>query len=200
MADKTPTPTSLRAPLRGSCHCGFIRYILFLTLPHPHPGGVRGPEGSQIFRRCNCTTCHKMGSFHVRPVSNHNDFLLLSPLDPANELTNYTHGDKEINFLFCPTCGVRVFAFSDEAATQDVDLAALGVPGYEAGKLTKIWRLMGEPDYGNRLIVNGHSIDAGQGFDMRDLVEKKQVLYIDFLDHENPLPARYERPHDNGCY
>lgn len=83
---------------------------------------------------------------------------------------------------------------------EDVDLASLGVPNEESGRMTKAWRLVGEPDYGNRLSVNGHTIDAGQAFDMRELVEKKQVLYIDFLDDANPLEPRFERPHAGGCY
>lgn len=141
-----------------------------------------------------------MGFFHTRPVSNHNDFLLLSPLDPANDLGNYTHGDADLHFMFCKKCGVRVFMFYGEGQVEDVDLASLGVRNEESGRMTKVWRLVGEPDYGNRLSVNGHSIDAGQGFDMRQLVEKKQVLYIDFLDDANPLEPRFERPHAGGCY
>ncbi|KND88893.1 hypothetical protein TOPH_06423 [Tolypocladium ophioglossoides CBS 100239] len=202
MADANPT----RVPFTGSCHCGAIRYILFLTLPHPHSETLPPPKGVQRFYRCNCTVCHKMGHMHIRPASPTDDFLLLSPLDPFRDLGDYQCYDKVLHFFYCKTCAVRCFIFGGEGEVVDVDLAALGVSGAgQAGKGTKAWRPKrdgGRPKYGNYLSVNGHSVDAGQkGFDMRELTDKKYVLYCDCLsDKAQEAPARYGRPQDYGSY
>ena len=200
MAD---TPT--RRPLKGSCHCGAVQFILFLTLPHPHPGGSRAPEGSQRFFRCNCTNCQKGGSFHIRPASMHDDVLLLSPLDPHSQMGDYLHGDKEIHMFFCQHCGVRCFTLNVEGTYEvdDVDLHKLGVSDAEPGKITKVWRVTktgGHPKYGHHLLINGHLVNARQGFDMRELVEKKIVQYGDMLDDHDPKPISFDRPQEGGCY
>lgn len=89
-----------------------------------------------------------------------------------------------------------------ESVVEEVDLAELGVPGAEKGQKIKAWRVSkeGQPDYGNNLSVNGHTIDAGQGFDMRELTEKKMVLYLDTFDEVSPGKPSFEKPHIGGCY
>jgi hypothetical protein len=202
MADSSP---STRHALNGSCHCGALRYIVFLTLPHPHPGGRAPPPGSQFFNRCNCTICHKAGFFHVRVASPADDFLLLSPLDPLADLGDYLCRNKMLHFLHCRTCATRCFIFAGDAEVVDADLAALGVAGAAAagpGETTKVWRVKregGHPVLGNFLSVNGNTIDAGQAFDMRELTDKKIVLYYDYL-HDTIATGRYDKPHPGGCY
>ncbi|TQS33182.1 hypothetical protein Golomagni_06481 [Golovinomyces magnicellulatus] len=181
--------------VQGGCHCGQVRYTLHLTLPHtPNPTPSAPPSGTQRIYRCNCTTCHKMGQFHIRPQSPTDDFLLLSPLDPFT-LGDYITGDKVLHFFFCKQCGVRPFIFAGDGEVVDSEVD---------GKIVQAWRPKrggGHPEYGNYLSVNGHTIDAEQEFDMRELTEKKVVLYCDcYSDEKDEAPFTYERPQINGCY
>ncbi|GJN76076.1 hypothetical protein VFPFJ_09644 [Purpureocillium lilacinum] len=200
MASQQPT----RTPLKGSCHCGATKYILFLTLPHPYPGGEPSPRSDQRFYRCNCTVCHKAGFFHIRPASPADDFLLLAPEDPFAALGDYLCADRRLHFFYCKTCAMRCFIFmGDSEGAVEVDLGELGVPGYEKGSKTKVWRVKregGHPEFGNYLSVNGHSVDAGQAFDMRALTDSKVVQYLDCLEEENPGERRFDYPHVGGCY
>lgn len=201
MAD---TPT--RQPLTGSCHCGSIRYVVFLTLPHTQDPANPPKRGDQRFFRCNCTTCHKMGIFDVRVRDNTEDFFVISPPDPLKDLGDYLTGNKLIHYPFCQTCGVRCFSFIGTGETVDVDLAELGVPGFDGpGTKTRVWRAArdgGHPEFGTYLAINGSTIDNSQrAFDMRELTEKKHVMYTDFLPEEDKqAPIRTDRPHDGGSY
>ncbi|KAK3180736.1 hypothetical protein K4F52_007953 [Lecanicillium sp. MT-2017a] len=145
----------------------------------------------------------RSGALHIKP-GNITDFMLLSPLDPFTEMGDYLTNDAEIHFFFCKVCGVRCFSLYGNSETAEVDLAELGVAGYEAGKLTRVWRATGGVA-GTRVLANALTIDAGQeglGFDLRVLTEKKQVKYVDTLPEkvEDSLPGRWDRPHHGGCY
>ncbi|UKZ76781.1 hypothetical protein TrVFT333_004491 [Trichoderma virens FT-333] len=206
---------SQRLPYTGSCHCGAIRYIVFLTLP---PASLLNSEpppsrGVQRIYRCNCTVCHKSGFLHVRPASAFDDFLLLSPLDPLESLGDYLCNDEELHFLYCKTCAVRCFIFHGEGEVVDVSLpetaALVGAKsGSETGIVSvKAWRpkevelSATNPHQGSYLSVNGHTIDAGQeGVDLREWVETKAVMYLDLLPNEGGMPRRCERPHVGGSY
>lgn len=199
-----------RRPLKGSCHCGAIQYIVFLTLPHSPVSWAawmtESPK-SQVFFKCNCTSCHKAGLLHVRLPFAPDDFMLLSPLDPLQELGDYQCFGKRLHFLFCRTCGGRCFTFMGKGELVDVELEALGVKGTELGQKTTVWRPkkegwsegMGAKSY---LSVNAYSIDADQaGFDLREWTEKKWIDYIDFLEIGNTRrPGHFEAPHEGGAY
>lgn len=198
-----------KVPLTGGCHCGATRYVLYLTLPAPHNESNPNQKGDQRIARCNCTTCHKMGLFHLTPADAQDDFLLLSPLDPFTELGDYLTFDKEIHFFFCKTCGVRCLTYTGLGEVIDIDEAsARELP--EAAKAggvapTKAWRAIrgsGSPEFGTFINVNGHTIDAGQPeFDMRELTEKKNVRYLDtFSEWGEGMPSRWDRPQEHGCY
>ncbi|TQW01114.1 hypothetical protein V2A60_002128 [Cordyceps javanica] len=196
-----------KVPLVGGCHCGATRYVLFLTLPAPHTESNPPKEGEQRISRCNCTTCHKMGLFHLKPADPVGDFLLLRPLDPYAALGDYLTDDKVIHFLFCRTCGVRCFSTNAVGEVVGIDAAALGLPGGAAGAdaPTEAWKAVegtGPPEYGTFVSVNGYTIDAGQdAFDMRELTEKKRVRYLDtFSEIGKELPCRWDRPHEHGSY
>ncbi|KAF2425736.1 hypothetical protein EJ08DRAFT_722668 [Tothia fuscella] len=93
MVEESQTPD--RRPYTGSCHCGDIRYILYLTLPPtslvlPARSSSNISKSSVRIRKCNCSTCHKMSFFHVRVPNAPQDFMLLSPIDPMKELGDYT--------------------------------------------------------------------------------------------------------------
>ncbi|KAK2596694.1 hypothetical protein QQS21_006209 [Conoideocrella luteorostrata] len=133
----------------------------------------------------------------------------LKPSRLPGPVDNLTHGNANLQLIFCDECGVRVFMFQGESRVDEVDLAALGgvprriiTPGVNPRprRPTRVWRLVGQPDRGNRLSVNGQTVDAGQGFDMRELVERKQVLYTGCSSDDDPLVPRFERPHAGGCY
>lgn len=182
--------------LQGGCHCGHVRYTLNLSLPHtPSTTPSAPPSGAQHIYRCNCTICHKSGQFHVRPKSPTDDFLLLAPLEPFEDLGDYVTGDKILHFFFCKVCGVRPFIFAGDGEVVDAQVD---------GKQVKAWRPKrggGHPEYGNYLSVNGHTIDAGQQFDMRDLTETKVVLYYDYYsDEKDGAPMTYQRPQKHGSY
>lgn len=223
----------VRRPYKGSCHCGATQYIVFLSFPHTLPP-ARFPRAEsrahQDFYRCNCTTCHKAGIFHMRLASAPDDFLLLRPLDPYKDLGDYTAYEKDLHFLFCKSCGMRCFTFMGKGEVVDINLAALGVgagadPGSEeegahskdgpaataaAGEknMAKVWRPKKEgwvegKKFGSYLSVNGYSVDAGQdGFDLREITEKKWVGYCDWLElhSEGSQGTRHDRPWEGGAY
>ena len=188
------SPAPKRIPLTGSCHCGETKYIIYLTHPHQHAEDAQQYHGKgQRFYRCNCTVCHKTAFFHVRLNSPEEDFVLLAPLDPFTELGDYQCAAKTKHAFYCKTCAVRIFTFTGEGEVSDVEVG-------EPGRVTRAWR----PKKGGRnyLSVNGHTIDGGQeGFEMRDLTEKKLVMYYDCIrDGDEEADPQYERPFSGGCY
>ena len=199
MADAKP----VRRPYTGSCHCGFTKYIVFLSLPAP-PEAMKGTE--QSLYRCNCTSCHKAGHFHVHTNDCRTDILVLSPLNPYEALGDYQCFDKTLHWLFCKTCGMRCFIFAGEGVVEEQDLGALGVPGYEEGQKTKVWHAVnseakvdGGYDSRTYLSINGYTIDAKQeGFDLREWTEKKWVEYVDCLDEKGQ--DTFDKPHVGGAY
>jgi hypothetical protein len=150
--------------------------------------------------------CHKAGFFHVRVANPTDDFLLLSPLNPLEELGDYLIHKKRLHWLYCKTCGVRCLIFMGTGEVVDLDLAGLDVPGHtEHGKKVRVWRARkdgGHPEFGTYLSANGNTVDASSTlFDMRALVEQKCVQYYDFLaEDDERRPVRYGEPHPGGCY
>lgn len=197
-----------RMPLTGSCHCASFRYIVFLTLPHPaHTPALPPPSHSaQRFYRCNCTLCHKLGHFHIRPGSPVDDFIILSPENPITQLSDYQHGQKTLHFYSCKTCGVHCFIFAGELVLHDVEGEGLSdVPREMLAGQKEVWRPKrggGHPRMGHYLSVNGHTVDAKQdAFDMRVLTESESVMYCDcFSDEADEAPPQYGRPQRHGSY
>ncbi|OAA59404.1 Mss4-like protein [Cordyceps fumosorosea ARSEF 2679] len=187
-----------RRPFQGSCHCGAVRYTVYLTVPRPPH--AESPAADRVYR-CNCTICHKSGFMHVRPPVPADDFALLSPA--IADLGDYRSCNAgALRFFFCRVCGVRCFIFAGEGHVVEAQSGDLGLAGP-----VEVWRPTG-PGAGSNakltgcyLSVNGHTIDAGQdGFDMRDWVERESVMYYDFLKDEEPGPGRYGKPYPGGCY
>ncbi|GFP54448.1 hypothetical protein ACSS6W_002244 [Trichoderma asperelloides] len=206
-----------RLPYTGSCHCGNIRYVVFLTLPPASLVGATKPppsRGVQHMYRCNCTICHKTGFLHVRPASAFDDFFLLSPLDPLESLGDYQFNKQTLHNLFCKTCSVRCFTIHGEGEIVETSLPrAIVFPGTAPSSegesvSVKAWRLTpvdfteGIPHKGSYLSVNGHTVDAEQeGFDLREWVESKCIGYIDILHGlDERKPARCDRPQVGGSY
>ncbi|PTB62004.1 hypothetical protein BBK36DRAFT_8680 [Trichoderma citrinoviride] len=205
-----------RLPYKGSCHCGAIRYVVFLTVPPPSYLNKGPPprRGVQRIYRCNCTICHKIGTLHLRPTSEFDDFFLLSPLDPLESLGDYMCNAKTAHYLFCKTCGIRCFTFGGEGEIVDVTLPEVlaladGASGSgQDGVSVKAWRpkKVEQSDEGSHensyLSVNGQTIEPGQeGFDLREWAERKAIMYLDYLaDEKDRLDERCERPHFGGAY
>lgn len=189
-----------RRPYHGSCHCGKIRYVAFVSLP-PTVGLDVDPRSTVRFYKCNCTACHKLGIFHMRVPNPPQDFYLLSPTDPSTQLSNYICNDRLLDWYFCSNCGVRCFTVGGTGKTEEIDLeAALGKPS--EGTKTTVWRtIVQEPPLPgkNYLSINAHTIDQCQeGFDMREFVDEKWLQYLDCKE-ETGL-ARYDYPHDGGTW
>src|SRR5215469_9351789 len=133
MASEPPPPFT-RQPYTGSCHCGTVRYIVYLTLPPPStpPSSLSlqafaEHSGLRIYR-CNCTVCQKMSLLHLRLQSSPDDFVVLKPVDPktpddeGSGVSSYMCNSAVSKWYFCSTCGVRTFAIRGEKVTEEVEL------------------------------------------------------------------------------
>ncbi|KAH7383053.1 hypothetical protein BKA64DRAFT_175503 [Cadophora sp. MPI-SDFR-AT-0126] len=203
-------PTPLRRPFHGSCHCGSVQYIIFITLPHTPPTiAPPPPRSNQELYRCNCTTCHKASFFHIRLAWSPEDFMLLTPLDPITELGDYTCNNGLIHWLFCKKCAGRCFIFAGKGETAEVDLDEMGVLDKSGGKMGKrtVWRPKAEGwdeerEPGCYLSVNGYTVDSGQeGFELGEFTANKWVGYMDCLEANGPeREPRYDKPYDGGAF
>lgn len=207
-------PQPKRRPYIGSCHCRFTRYICWLTLPPtpPYPRRVNPDDKlRQVIRKCNCTLCHKTSFFHLRLENAPQDFVLLSPLDPMTELSNYSTTPDGAQWLFCPKCGVRCILLHGskelgvlvhrDLAAEGVDLKIAKIEG--DGTAVKVW--VPNPDIWREevtcaLRINALSLEARQdGLDMREWMEKKWIEYSAMLQDEVDSYT-FEKPYEGGTY
>ncbi len=78
--------------LRGSCHCGNIRY----TLDWPgEPPAIPG-------RACTCSYCTRQGAVWTA----HPDAVLTILLDDAARVSRYAFETKTAEFFACAGCGI----------------------------------------------------------------------------------------------
>ena len=142
-----------------------------------------------------------MNIFHVRPANPRDDFMLLSPLDPDNELSIYQCYDKKNKYYFCPKCGVRCFTIGREGEVVVVDLTELDEN--KEGK-REVWRVKWDGNYDTEpyASINGTTIDWREDFELRVLTEEKRVQYLDDRSEpeEKKKEGRWDRPHYGGCY
>jgi len=196
----SPAPT--RRPYHGSCHCGQTKYIAYLTLPPPTVAVDPHPGTTIRIYKCNCSTCHKAGYFHIRLKDTPNDFVLLSPTDPENGgLGDYQCFEKFAHWYFCKNCGVRCFIVGGKTETVDIDLEKW--LGRESeGKTTKVWRPKSDgwvEDGGSYFSLNATSLEPKQdGFDLRGWAEKGWIYYLDMLGGKGE--DRFGEPHEGGMY
>ncbi|EEQ33086.1 hypothetical protein McanMca71_003797 [Microsporum canis] len=212
------TSSASREPYRGSCRCGHIRYVAYITLPPAiSPEGKVDRYSSVHFYKCNCTACLKFGLFHMRLPKATEDFYLLSPLEPEKELTDYKILEAGSSWYFCPTCGVRCFSFRGKGKVEDVELeewvtkpadmtdtkAAAAAGGEGSKKITtKAWRIEKEGwDEGKRtsyLSINVQTLEPEDGLDLRELVDKKWLGFIDCREFKEK--QRFDRPQTGGSW
>jgi hypothetical protein len=74
----------------GSCHCKNVRYTVDMNI--------------ETAITCNCSICSKKG--HILAFSPIKNFKLLSG---EESLTTYLFNKKNIQHIFCKTCGVSSF-------------------------------------------------------------------------------------------
>jgi hypothetical protein len=200
----TQTPSQRRA-YHGSCHCGFIKYITYLQFPpltaaHGTTRTATLKEPLLRLRKCNCSTCHKMGFFHVRLPHASQDFALITPLDPMKELGDYTCFDGLIHWLFCKKCAVRCFAISGKGGAEDGEIVEKEIDGTKK----EVWVMKSDDKRHadgsfSYLSINAQTLEPGQeGLDLREWYEKKWVHYLDCLDEEGE--DRFVEPHRGGTY
>ncbi|KIW06822.1 uncharacterized protein PV09_02502 [Verruconis gallopava] len=207
-----------RKPYVGSCHCGTIKYIAYITLP-ASPDEVSTTEfyeesGVRLYK-CNCNTCQKMGIFHLRLKSPGDDFVLLSPLDPHADdsgMTKYMTPAKRSSWWFCKTCGVRCFTIRGPTEQAEVEvpaksLEALGIKAADVRSdstvKVKAWKPKDEfvekAGGGDYLSINAVTLNPQQeGLDLALFHEKQWVAYVDSLNRK--AESRFGKPHPGGIY
>jgi hypothetical protein len=199
------SPTQFkRRPYTGSCHCGTMKYIVYLNLPtagSPAPDAktMHVQSGLSIYK-CNCTVCHKMGIFHLRLPHAPSDFLLLSPTDPTapnSGVTSYRCNAKKSDWSFCTTCGVRCFTLRGNSETAEVEVEGQRVKAWRAA--SEGWREGSGPSpRPSYFSINAATLDAGQeDLDVRQWHENGWMRYVDSLDD---TAGAYEKPQRGGMY
>jgi hypothetical protein len=78
----------------GGCQCGAVRYKVEINLDESIT--------------CNCSRCQKLGS--VLAFTSRDKFKLLSGEENLTEFLFNTH---KIRHLFCKTCGIQSFSYSE---------------------------------------------------------------------------------------
>ncbi|KAI2814809.1 hypothetical protein CBS115989_8251 [Aspergillus niger] len=215
MMDSSPLP------YHGSCHCGLVKFIAIISMP---PVGVRDsaapppPSPSQPrFYKCNCSTCHKSGVFHMRLPDAPNEFFLFSPLN-LEELSNYQCFKRLVNWYFCPTCGVRCFGVAARWKKDSIEPERfnLAISSEEGKQITPIkdndeqqrisvLRLDPEGYKENQtgyFSLNALTIDQdqphGKRLDLRRIVDNKWLEYLD--RKEGVADMRYDYPQEGGTW
>ncbi|GIC88107.1 uncharacterized protein Aud_004498 [Aspergillus udagawae] len=196
-------------PYSGSCHCGFIQYVAVIPLPpakalDPHQST---PSGARFYK-CNCTTCQKMGYFHMRLPDAANQFFVLSPSD-LELMGDYRCGSGRVQWFFCPKCGVRCFAtagpwIKDEIG-RDLVEKARSPETFEGRDRLSVWRMdpaLYQEHQTGYVSVNALTIDQDQpheqSLDLRQLVDQKVVEYMDCKERKGE--KRYTYPHEGGTW
>ncbi len=75
---------------RARCHCGAVRFSF-------------RSEEITTGRRCNCSICLRKGAVMSTRYIPAEDF---QPLDDESAVSDYRWGDRDVNHLFCKTCGI----------------------------------------------------------------------------------------------
>ncbi|KAF2742293.1 hypothetical protein M011DRAFT_462537 [Sporormia fimetaria CBS 119925] len=196
----------------GSCHCGAIQYQVKLAFP-PALNLDELNAGDRVrMYKCNCTVCHKMGLFHVRPKDPATDFIMTSPTS-FDDLADYRCNEGKIGWYFCKKCGCRPFGGGGEFEQVDIDVGEwAGKEG--VGKTQKVWvsRPKGEwTDTSNGknevrpshyLSINAVTLDSGEGgVDLNEWHEKNWLYYSEYKESSLGTPlVRWEKPYPGGMY
>jgi hypothetical protein len=77
----------------ASCHCGSVRFKLT-------------SEEIASGRRCNCSICIRKGVVMSSSYFRGSDV----EVEGSEHLARYQFGDRDMNHLFCRTCGISPFS------------------------------------------------------------------------------------------
>jgi hypothetical protein len=181
----------------GSCHCGAVQYQVKLKFP---PVLDATAESIRIYK-CNCTTCQKMGYFHLRLIDPTEHYILTSPAD-IKELGDYRCFEKKHGWYFCKTCGVRVLGLGGVWEQLELDVrewAGTKKEGEEE-KLQKVWKTkgadVGKPYY---LSVNAVTLEPSEDVDLRKWHDNGWIFYVESR-RKDGTPLRFGEPHEGGMY
>lgn len=166
-------------------------------------------ESIRIYK-CNCTTCQKMGMFHLRPINPTEDYILTSPAT-IEELGDYRCYAKKHGWYFCKTCGVRIVGLGGSWEQVELDVkkwAGTKEEGDEE-KLQKVWKTKGDslttemqgkevtrPYY---LSVNAVTLEPSEDIDWRKWHEKGWIFYVENL-RDDGAKWKISEPHAGGMY
>ncbi|KAF2472714.1 uncharacterized protein BDR25DRAFT_11134 [Lindgomyces ingoldianus] len=192
----------------GSCHCGSIKYQIRLTFPPSLTDKDPAAKTIRIYK-CNCSTCQKMGYFHLRPINASDDFILTSP-STIEELGDYRCFDRKVGWYFCKTCGVRTFGLGGEWEQVELDVEKWAGKEDGEGQAQKVWKT--KPMDIKKVVdgkevtksahyvsVNAVTLEAGQeGADLRKWHEQGWIFYVDSKNHKEAM--RFGEPHEGGMY
>ncbi|KAF1997835.1 hypothetical protein P154DRAFT_524548 [Amniculicola lignicola CBS 123094] len=191
----------------ASCHCGDVKYKVRLTFP-PKPG-YYDAETIRIYK-CNCSTCHKLALFHLRPIHPADDFIVTCPTD-IEELGSYSPYTGFAKFYFCKKCGTRTFGLGAYWEQVDLDVEKWAGNENSEGKVQKVWKsnpkdLEYEVDGKKEsktmhyVSVNAVTIEDGQGIDLREWHDKGWIFYVQNRDQTKGEDIRKREPHPSGMY
>lgn len=219
-----------RRPYTGSCHCGHVKYIVYLTLPTlPYPPTTqtdfRKASGHRIYK-CNCTICHKASLLHIRTLDAANDFFIVSPKNPMAEgsgLKAYVAKGNTGPSHFCEYCGVRGFTLRGEGYSEEVELPTSLVQRLEsrildgtAGEVTgkegettrvavwrpkKDWHESQEDDSGGDDYLSVNGVTLDAHNENFDLRQLHEKGYVGYMQTLQWVGYDYEdKPYFGGAY
>jgi hypothetical protein len=76
--------------IKGQCHCGTIKYEFRDTPPYAN--------------RCNCSICRRLGALWIYSDASN---ITIEGLNDSTSIS-YSHGDMELDFRTCNTCGTTI--------------------------------------------------------------------------------------------
>jgi hypothetical protein len=110
-ADSSTATESELLPYPANCHCGAVRYTIFIPSLEEH-----------LVNMCNCSIC------------THNGYLLVYPQRPEvifhsgyDHLRSYFFGSKTRTHKFCPTCGSSILIDPNRINEPGRDILAINV-------------------------------------------------------------------------
>ncbi|CAI6229676.1 unnamed protein product [Periconia digitata] len=188
----------------GGCHCGKVRYKVRLDIPPSSNPDYLG-RGTRIYK-CNCTTCHKLGMFHARPGDPANDFIVLSPSSPTENLGVYNAFGGSNNWYFCRNCGAQLFGVGAKWVSEELDVGKWAGDVNGDGKTQTVWKTSAlnilDPTGKPAHYVSVNSITV-EGVDLIDWHDKGYIAYLNGRNRETENmreTVRFRKPHPEGCY
>lgn len=203
----SPQHQGSRLPYHGSCHCGHIRYLIYITLP-PAPADVslhaapakKGEKSARTrtrFYKCNCSACLKMGILHMRPAFPDEDFFVVAPESMNDDIWvgDYRCVTGYVHWYFCKNCGVRCFQIGGAEWVRE----KVGLPDGEEKEVLRVKPVDGMYFY---VSVNALTVDqdqrSGVNLDLRELVDSKGLIYLDCKEEKGE--RRVDYPHVGGTW